>query len=126
MVPAGRGRAALAAVLLVASVGCASTASDQGSDDAGAAATTEGPVWSDVLTIEDRRYHPDDLLGGAGRELWVENLDAEAHTVTSFDGSFDVEVGPGERVEILLPPEPGAYPYACRFHPEMGAEIDVM
>jgi hypothetical protein len=62
---------------------------------------------------------------GAERELTIRNLDDEAHTVTSFDGAIDVEVGPGEEVEILTP-EPGAYLYSCRFHPEMGGEIDVM
>jgi plastocyanin len=98
---------------------------DGGDATAGPATAPEGPVWSDVLTIEDRRYHPDDLLAGAERELTIRNLDDEAHTVTSFDGAIDVEVGPGEEVEILTP-EPGAYLYSCRFHPEMGGEIDVM
>jgi plastocyanin len=115
-------RAVLAVALLAWTAGCA----DGGTERTAESTAGEGPVWSDVLTIEDRRYRPNDLLGGAGRELRVENLDDEAHTVTAFDGSFDVEVAPGDQVEFLLPPEPGAYPYACRFHPEMGAEIDVM
>jgi hypothetical protein len=85
-----------------------------------------GPVWSDVITISDRRYQPDDLLADADRELSIVNDDGEAHTLTTFDGSLDVEIGPGERVVAMTPPEPGAYPYACRFHPEMGGEIDVM
>jgi plastocyanin len=87
--------------------------------------SSEGPTFSDVLTIQDRRYEPFDLLIGAERELRIVNLDDEAHTVTAFDGSFDVRVGPGEEAEILTP-WPGAYPYSCRFHPEMGGEMDVM
>lgn len=83
------------------------------------------PPFSDVITIEGRTFTPDDLLVGAEREMRVVNLDDEAHTLTAFDGSFDVEVGPGETVEFLTP-EPGAYPYWCSIHPEMGAEIDVM
>jgi plastocyanin len=85
-----------------------------------------GPVWSDVITISDRRYAPDELLADADRELAIVNEDDEAHTLTTFDGTLDVEIGPGERVEVMTPPEPGAYPYVCRFHPEMGGEIDVM
>jgi plastocyanin len=85
-----------------------------------------GPVWSDVITISDRRYAPDELLADADRELTIVNEDDEAHTLTTFDGTLDVEIGPGERVEVMTPPEPGAYPYVCRFHPEMGGEIDVM
>jgi plastocyanin len=85
-----------------------------------------GPVWSDVITISDRRYEPDDLLADADRELTIVNEDDEAHTLTTFDGTVDVEIGPGEQVQIMTPPEPGAFPYTCRFHPEMGGEIDVM
>jgi hypothetical protein len=85
-----------------------------------------GPLWSDVLTISDRRYEPDDLLADADRELTIVNEDDETHTLTTFDGTLDVEIGPGEQVQIMTPPEPGAFPYSCRFHPEMGGEIDVM
>jgi hypothetical protein len=86
----------------------------------------QGPVWSDVITISDRRYEPDDLIADADRELTIVNEDDEAHTLTTFDGTLDVEVGAGERIQIMTPPEPGAFPYTCRFHPEMGGEIDVM
>lgn len=79
-------------------------------------------LWTDEVVIEDRDYAPADALVGAGRVLRVVNRDAEAHTVTSFDGSFDVEVGPGQTAQFVAP-EPGAYPYSCRFHPEMGAEL---
>jgi plastocyanin len=83
-------------------------------------------VWADELRIADRRYDPPELLAGAGRELVVVNEDDEAHTVTSFDASFEAEVAPGGRVEIEVPEEPGAYPFSCRFHPEMGGMLEVM
>jgi plastocyanin len=94
----------------------------EGTDAAAEAA--DDPAWADLITIEDRRYDPADFFIAPARELRVVNRDDEAHTVTSFDGSFDVEVPPGGEVELLTP-EPGAYPYACRFHPEMGAEFEV-
>jgi plastocyanin len=96
-----------------------SDATDAAGDD-----LTEATGWSDLITIEDRRYTPADFFVAPERELRVVNRDDEAHTVTAFDGSFDVRVPPGGEVEFLTP-EPGAYSYACRFHPEMGAEFEV-
>jgi plastocyanin len=81
-------------------------------------------AFADVITIEDRRYTPADFFVAPEREVRVVNLDDEAHTLTSFDGSFDVRVPPRGEAEFLSP-EPGAYAYSCRFHPEMGAEFEV-
>ncbi len=81
-------------------------------------------AFAEVITIEDRRYTPADFFVAPEREVRVVNLDDEAHTVTSFDGSFDVRVPPRGEAEFLTP-EPGAYAYSCRFHPEMGAEFEV-
>jgi plastocyanin len=82
------------------------------------------PAWAERIVIEDRRYDPGDFFVAPEREVRVVNLDNEAHTVTAFDGSFDVRVPPGGEATFVSP-EPGAYPYACRFHPEMGAEFEV-
>jgi plastocyanin len=85
---------------------------------------TDEPAWAERIVIEDRRYDPGDFFVAPEREVRVVNLDDEAHTVTAFDGSFDVRVPPrGEAT--FVSPEPGAYPYACRFHQEMGAEFEV-
>lgn len=128
-------RALMLRVLVLAAVlGVTGCADGSGAEDAGPelattnatdrdAGTTE-VAFAEVITIEDRRYTPPDFFVGAERELRVVDSDDEAHTVTSFDGSFDVRVPPRGEVEFLTP-EPGAYAYACRFHPEMGGEFEV-
>jgi plastocyanin len=121
-----RAPAVIARFVLASALLWATACTDQATVDAQDAPSGSEPVWSDVITISDRRYEPDDLLADADRELAIVNEDDEAHTLTTFDGTLDVEIGPGERVEVMTPPEPGAFPYTCRFHPEMGGEIDVM
>lgn len=121
-------------LVMAAVLGVTACADGSGTDDAGPELATAGATdrddgttevaFAEVITIEDRRYTPPDFFVGAERELRVVNLDNEAHTVTSFDGSFDVRVPPRGEVEFLTP-EPGAYAYACRFHPEMGGEFEV-
>jgi plastocyanin len=129
-------RRAGATLVLVVALGGTACAGDDGpagvgrgpslpSPDASDAATEPAEVaFSDLITIEERRYRPADFFVAPAREVRVVNRDDEAHTVTSFDGSFDVRVAPRGEAEFLSP-EPGVYAYSCRFHPEMGAEFEV-
>jgi plastocyanin len=127
-----RAAASLALVLALGGTACAADGPagvGQGSalpdPDASDTETVPAEVtFSDVISIEGRRYTPADFFVAPEREVRVVNLDDEAHTVTSFDGSFDVRVPPRGEAEFLSP-EPGAYAYSCRFHPEMGAEFEV-
>ena len=64
-----------------------------------------------------------------GAVVTWENQDDVAHTVTSGTPNepteaFDVELQAGGEVAITLD-EPGTYPYHCRIHPNMTAEIVV-
>jgi plastocyanin len=125
----GRAAGTLALVLALGGTACADVGpADVGEDPPPPAPDPQSEpdevAFAEVITIEGRRYLPPDFFVGARREVRVVNLDDEAHTVTSFDGSFDVRVPPRGEAEFSSP-EPGAYAYACRFHPEMGGEFEV-
>jgi plastocyanin len=123
----GRAAGTLSLVLALGGTACAGVNQTPPPPAPDASAPPSEPdelAFAEVITIEGRRYLPPDFFVGAHREVRVVNLDDEAHTVTSFDGSFDVRVPPRGEAEFAAP-EPGAYAYACRFHPEMGGEFEV-
>ncbi len=114
----------------VLAAGCASadapTAPDDREDPPPPAATApDRPRAAEVLVIAEFAFDPEDLLVGADREQRVRNDDGVAHTLTAWDGSFDLRVEPGEQVVLRAPPERGTYPYACSLHPQMRGEIEV-
>jgi plastocyanin len=140
----------LLAVLLVVLVGCedgtgngtdaadpGAADTDEASDEDPAGATVSDdeapevpddadPVWADELRIADGAFEPEFLLYAPDRELVVRNDDDVAHTVTAWDGTFDVRVEPGETAELVTPAEPGWYRYACEIHPDMRGAIDLL
>jgi plastocyanin len=61
----------------------------------------------------------------AGSKVMVMNQDAEAHTVTSDTGKFDVKVDPGKSVTLRAPSKPGVYPFHCMFHSQMHGSLKV-
>lgn len=60
-----------------------------------------------------------------GSTVTVRNGDAEAHTVTSKAGGFDVKVDPGATVTFTAPDTAGRYAFACSFHAEMTGDLVV-
>ena len=117
----------VAGVLLVGCSGDPQPASSEpsGEDAPSAATEEERPRAAEVLVIADFAFDPEDLLVGADREQRVRNDDEVAHTLTAWDGSFDVRVEPGEEGVLRAPPERGTYPYACSLHPQMRGELEV-
>ena len=55
--------------------------------------------------------------------LWV-NKDMFRHTATARDGSFNVDLQPGQRKSAIVP-KAGAISVICRYHPGMRATLKV-
>ena len=60
-----------------------------------------------------------------GTQVGIKNLDAQAHTVTSKKGGFDVKVDPNGTATLTAPTTPGSYPVVCSFHANMSATLVV-
>lgn len=60
-----------------------------------------------------------------GSQVTIKNLDAQAHTVTSKKGGFDVKVDPNGTATLTAPKTPGSYPVVCSFHANMSATLVV-
>lgn len=69
-------------------------------------------------------------FGTAPAELHVNdviewrNSDIFRHTATANDGSFDVDLPPGAKGQIILK-RPGVIDYTCRFHPGMQGRLEI-
>jgi plastocyanin len=78
-----------------------------------------------TITIKNFGF-PGPPTVSAGSTVTVSNLDAQAHTVTSDDGSsFDVEIAGGGTATFTAPARPGTYAYHCAFHPNMHGTLVV-
>ncbi|HEV3363823.1 MAG TPA: cupredoxin domain-containing protein, partial [Acidimicrobiia bacterium] len=63
-----------------------------------------------TITIKDFQNSPADLAVKAGETVTVQNGDAQPHTVTAEDGSFNVEV-PANGNATFTVSAPGKHPY---------------
>jgi plastocyanin len=62
----------------------------------------------------------------AGAVVQVSNADAEAHTLTAEDGTFDTgSVDGGTVVSFTAPTVPGTYSFYCDIHPTMTGSLVV-
>ena len=84
-----------------------------------------GGTTTDSITAVDNSFEPSDPAVAAGATLTVTNEGAAAHTFTLEDGSIDEELPPGGDATVTAPSDPGAYPFACSFHPEMTGTLTV-
>jgi plastocyanin len=60
-----------------------------------------------------------------GATVVVVNADADPHTVTAVDGSFDVFVDAGATVSFSAPVAAGSYEFFCSIHPSMRGVLTV-
>ncbi|MEX5297200.1 cupredoxin domain-containing protein [Kocuria sp. CPCC 205292] len=83
------------------------------------------PAEEPVITVEDFAYElPDSVAPGA--TVTVINEGEATHTVTAQDaGTFDAVVAGGGTTTFTAPDEPGEYPIACSYHPEMSGTLVV-
>jgi plastocyanin len=86
--------------------------------------TASATATASSITIKDFVFEfPASVSPGA--RVIIKNLDAQAHTVTSKKGGFDVKVDPGGTAALVAPNAPGSYPVVCSFHANMSATLVV-
>ena len=92
-------------------------------DDDPAPAAPAGASAS--IAIADFSFgQPRTVAGGA--VVQVSNADAEAHTLTAEDGTFDTgSVDGGTVVSFTAPAAPGTYTFYCDIHPSMTGSLVV-
>ena len=64
------------------------------------------------------------LVAHVGETVTWRNGDLVAHTATSKEAGFDVELAPGKEGSATVS-KPGTFAYICRYHPNMRAVLVV-
>lgn len=90
----------------------------------GSAMASSEPAAELTIHIKSFAYTGPDSVP-AGATVSVMNMDAQAHTVTADDGSFDAVVKPGTTVTFTAPKKPGSYTYFCTYHSSMHGTLVV-
>ena len=119
--------AAVALLLVGCSSGGGSTPPPPAASQApGGTVGGSGQGTADAITIHDFGYQGAATVA-AGSTVTVTNMDAQAHTVTSDDGtSFDAVVkGGGATATFKAPTKPGTYAYHCTYHGNMHGTLVV-
>jgi plastocyanin len=118
-----RAAAAFAAVALLAGLGACGDDDDDASSDG--ESTDQGTGGSADATLEVDSLSYSDVSAPAEGTLEIDNTSGAAHTFTADDGSFDVDYGPDETVDVDVPSEAGEYPFHCEIHSNMQATLTV-
>jgi plastocyanin len=74
--------------------------------------------------MKDVAFTPANITVHVGDRVAWTNGDIVAHTATSQQGGFDVNVPPGKRGSAVMG-RPGSFDYICRYHPNMKGQIVV-
>jgi plastocyanin len=83
-------------------------------------------VRSAKVEIVDFAYDPDPVtIQAGGKVIWI-NRDAEPHTATADDGSFDTGTLEEGKLKSEGFKEPGTYRYFCEIHPSMRGTVEVV
>lgn len=94
----------------------------------GTAAETSTSLAASVLTIhiKDFKYNPTPATIHVGDRVTFVNDDAEAHTATGDDKSFDSAGLDGGRTWQHVFAKAGTFHYFCELHPYLKATIVVL
>jgi plastocyanin len=76
------------------------------------------------VEMRDVAFAPARITVRAGDSVAWRNGDIVAHTATSEEGGFDVDVPPGGDGSAVMV-RPGRFAYTCRYHPNMAGQIVV-
>lgn len=114
---------ALAAALLLAGSLAACGSDDDGEEDAG----TGGDAFTRVVEAGDFAFEPTTLEIESGRAVTIElhNTDQVTHSLTIDDLDVDEVAEGGATVRARVSPEPGSYPFRCKFHAQMTGTLTV-
>ena len=89
-----------------------------------AARAAAAPARVHTVVMDDMAFGPAPTGVRVGDTiLWV-NRDMFRHTATARDGSFDVDLTPGQSGRTVLRTA-GTIRYLCRFHPAMTGQVTV-
>lgn len=76
------------------------------------------------IDMKSVAFVPAQVSVRVGDTIEWENSDIVAHTATSKDGGFDVNVVPHRKGSTVVR-RPGTFSYICRYHPNMKGEVVV-
>jgi plastocyanin len=76
------------------------------------------------IEMRDVAFAPAQATARVGDTVVWGNADIVAHTATSREGGFDVNVPPGGEGSAVMT-RPGRFGYTCRYHPNMRGEVVV-
>jgi plastocyanin len=102
------------------------TATTPPPDADNAPAPSGDAVRAAKVEIVDFAYDPDPVeVEEGGKVIWI-NRDAEPHTATADDDSFDTGTLEEGKLKSETFKEPGTYAYICSIHPEMKGTVEVV
>ena len=76
------------------------------------------------IAMKDVAFAPARVTVRVGDSVAWDNGDIVAHTATSEEGGFDVDVPSGRKGSAVLT-RPGTFSYICRYHPNMTGQLVV-
>ncbi len=107
----------IAAVLLVAGVGCSKGSSP---------ATCQDPTRASSVELKDFAYSPVCTAAASGATLTLSNTGSQPHSFTVKGTEVDVMVPAGQHADASLAGIPaGTYEVVCTLHPQMVAALRV-
>lgn len=77
-----------------------------------------------VVTMQRVSFSPEVITVHVGDTVEWRNDDIVAHTATSKEAGFDVNVLPGKSGQVVLK-RAGEFAYSCRYHPNMRGRVVV-
>jgi len=107
----------IAAVLLVAGVGCSKGSS---------ATTCQDPTKASTIEIKDFSYSPVCTSTASGATLTISNTGSQPHSFTVKGTDVNVMVPAGQHADASLAGVPaGTYEVVCTLHPQMVAALRI-
>ena len=119
-----RGRAAAAGLAtLTLTLAMAACGGDDGDDAADESLEATSPAESGDAQLDVTDFSFSDVTAPAGGTVEVVNSSGASHTVTADDGAFDEPLGADDTIQLMVPDEPGEYPFHCEIHSDMTATL---
>src|SRR5690242_2006396 len=121
--------AALAAILLATACGQSAVSNETITTTGEPPASSVGPPKPPAAasaTVTINHFQFSDATVAPGGQITVQNLDRDAHTVTSnTPGLFNVDIAGSSKAVFTAPNKPGSYPFHCEHHASMHGVLTV-
>jgi plastocyanin len=112
--------------------GATATTSEPGGDNPATEPSGNAPapsgeaVRAAKVTIAGFAYDPDPVTIQVGGKVIWQNEDAEPHTATAEDGSFDTGTIEEGKIKSETFKQAGTFAYICTIHPGMNGTVKVV